>query len=230
MKVDDAVETIAKFFNDLISACVPGLVLAIGLLVMHLGPAFVQSLLILTEGVGGGLTMIGLLFALGHTLLAANQIALKPLFTSTKILKSFNEDAAKKRQSYKWFLEIVESQQGTGQAAWDFHDLRAVALSVSAEAAMLGRKFMFISLLCSGVGTALLIICVDYLLCSIFMPNLIYSYVLAAPWYAQATLLFGTSILLFQQGTNFYSRAMTTPFSVAVAEIKMKQTTNESNS
>ena len=38
MKVDDAVETISRFFNDLIGSLVPGAVLAVGLAVMHLGP------------------------------------------------------------------------------------------------------------------------------------------------------------------------------------------------
>ena len=36
MKVDDAVETISRFFNDLIGSLVPGAVLAVGLVVMHL--------------------------------------------------------------------------------------------------------------------------------------------------------------------------------------------------
>lgn len=31
MKLDDGIDTITKFFNDLIGALVPGLVLAIGL-------------------------------------------------------------------------------------------------------------------------------------------------------------------------------------------------------
>ena len=34
MKVDDAVETISRFFNDLIGSLVPGAVLAVGLAVM----------------------------------------------------------------------------------------------------------------------------------------------------------------------------------------------------
>lgn len=226
LKADNAVEIIAKFFNDLISAWVPGSVLAIGLAVMHLGPDHLHSLSKLGEGAGVSLTMTGLLFALGHVLLAVNENALKPIFNRTKILKAFNENEARGRQSYKWFAEIVEAQQGNGQTAWGFHDLRGVALSASAEAASLGRRFMFISLLCSGVGTALMIIGIDYLICLYFAPKFIYSYEQAAPWYAQAALLFGTALLLFKQGDGFYIRAMTTPFSVAVAEIKIKKNAN----
>lgn len=226
MKVDDAVETIAKFFNDLIGAWVPGSVLAIGLVVMHLGPDHLQSLAKLGEGAGVALTLAGLLFALGHVLLAVNENAVKPFFKYAKILKAFDEVGARNRQSYKWFAELVEAQQGAGATAWGFHDLRSVALSVSAEAASLGRRFMFISLLCSGVGTALMIIGIDYLICLLLLPKLLYSYEQVAPWYVQALLLFGTALLLLKQGDIFYARAMTTPFSVAVAELKFKRDDN----
>lgn len=223
LKVDDTVETIAKFFNDLISTCVPGLVLIIGLVTMHLGPVHLQSLSKLTEGIGG-VAVTGLLFAIGHLLLAVNQNALKPLLNYTKILKVFDDNEAKKRLSYKWLAEVViNCQQVKEKAAWDFHDLRSVALSVSPEAAILGRRFMFISLLCSGVGTALLTIGIDYLICSFFAPSFIYSYEQAAPWYVQTILLFGAALLLFKQGADFYVRAMTAPFSVAVADIMMKK-------
>lgn len=227
LKVDDAVDTIAKFFNDLISSCVPGMVLVIGLVVTHLGPTYLMSLAKFGDGVGVGLIIIGLLFAIGHVLLAVNQKALKPLLNLIRVLRTFDEDHAKKRQSFKWFAEIVDSEQGSNSTAWSFNDLRGVALSVSTEAALLGRRFMFISLLCSGVGTALVIIGIDYLMCLLFAPNFIYSYEHAMPWYVQAVLLFGTALLIFKQGDDFYSRAMTTPFSVAVAEIRIKKKSNE---
>lgn len=226
MKVDDTVETIAKFFNDLIGAWVPGAVLAIGLVLMHLGPSHLQSLAMLGEGAGVSLTMAGLLFALGHVLLAVNENALKPLLKYTKISKAFDEVAARDRQSYKWFAELVTAQQGAGATAWGFHDLRSVALSVSAEVASIGRRFMFVSLLCNGVGTALTIMGIDYLICLPFLPTLLYSYEQVAPWYVQVILLFGTALLLFRQGDVFYTRAMTTPFSVAVAELKLKKEDN----
>ncbi|MCE5981978.1 hypothetical protein [Pseudomonas sp. LF19] len=227
MKVDDAVETITRFFNDLIGAWVPGSVLAMGLVVMHLGPKSFQSIAKLGEGAGVALTMAGLLFALGHVLLAINEHAINPLLKHTRFLTTFDEATAKSRQSYKWFSELVgEAQNGAGLTSWGFHDLRSVALSVSTEAATLGRRFMFISMLCKGVGTALMIIGLDYLICSFLAPKLMYTYEQSAPWYVQGILLFGTAILLFKQGESFYARAMTTPFSVAVAELKFKKEAN----
>lgn len=229
MKVDDAVETITKFFNDLIGAWVPGLVLATGLVVMHWGPEYIKSLVKFSEGAGAALTMAGLLFALGHLLLAVNEIAVKPLLGYFRIIGAFDEAKARGRQSYKLFSELVSSRQGGDQSAWQFHDLRSVALSVSDDAALLGRRFMFISLLCSGVGTALLLIVIDYLVCLFVFPELLYGYDRAAPWWVQAVLLFGATAFLFKQADAFYSRAMNTPFSIAVAELKFKRDSNVGN-
>lgn len=223
VQVDNAIDAISKFFNELISTCVPGLVLVVSLIVMHLGPIHLLSLAKLEGGVGLGLIVVGLLFALGHMLLAVNQKVVKPVLTRFKVLKEFDEEVAKNRKSYQWFVEIISNGQDTVRTVWDFHDLRSVALSVSVEAALIGRRFMFISLLCSGVGTALVIVGIDYLACIFLTPKLIYSYTYALPNCIQSVLIFGTAFLLFKQSDDFFSRAMTTPFSIAVAEMKVKK-------
>jgi len=229
MKVDDAVETITKFFNDLIGAWVPGLVLAVGLGIMHLGPDDVKSLAKLSGGAGVALTMAGLLFALGHLLLAVNEVAVKPFLKLLKIINDFDEVKAAARQSYKLFSELINARQCSDRGVWQFHDLRSVALSISDEAASLGRRFMFISLLCSGVGTALLLIGADYLVCLFFIPELLYGYERPVPWGVQAFLLFSAAVFLFKQSEVFYARAMSTPFSVAFAELKFKRDSNAGN-
>ncbi|AIB38622.1 MULTISPECIES: hypothetical protein [Pseudomonas] len=229
MKVDDAVETITRFFNDLIGAWVPGLVLAVGLVIMHLGPDYIKLLAKLSDGVGVTMTMAGLLFALGHLLLAVNEAAMKPLLKISKVIRDFDEVKARTRQSYRLFSELVDELQSGGNSVWQFHDLRSVALSVSDEAASLGRRFMFISLLCSGVGTALFVIMLDYLFCLYFLPELLYGYERVAPWGVQAILLVIAAAFLFKQADVFYARAMSTPFSVAVAELKFKRGTNAGN-
>lgn len=226
MKANDAAETIAKFFNDLIGAWVPGSVLAFGLLVMHLGPKYLEVLVKLGSGAGVAFTVAGLLFALGHLILAVHENIVKPLLKRLNIWNVFDEMEARNRQSYIWFIKLVEIEQSSSQATWDFYDLRSVALSVSTEAASLGRRFMFISLLCSGVGTALIILSIDYLICLFFVPQLMYSYEQAAPWYIQVILLICAALILFKQGNVFYARAMTTPFSVAIAELKFKKDNN----
>jgi len=227
MKIEEVVETIAKFFNDLIGAWVPGALLAVGLALMHLGPDQLQSIFKLADTGAAAVTAAGLLFALGHVLLALHEEVLKKLLSKLKVSRAFDEAKAKERQSYEWFADLVKSQQsGTGAKDWAYHDLRSVALTVSSEASSLGRRFMFISLLCNGVGTALAIIAIDLAACSLLSPSLLFAYDHAAPWPAQTLLLLGLAWALFKHGEVFYSRAMATPFSIAVAELKFKKDAN----
>jgi len=227
MKVEEVTDTIAKFFNDLIGAWVPGAVLTVGLALMHLGPAQLQSVFKLSDTTSAALTFAGVLFALGHVLLALHEQFLKKLLSKVGIVKDFNEAGAKKRQSYEWFAELVRAQQtGSGAKEWGYHDLRSVALSISTEGASIGRRFMFISLLCNGVGTALAIVAIDFVACSLLSPKLLFAYDHAAPWLVQTLLLFGMAWALFKHGEAFYNRAMTTPFSIAVADLKFKKDAN----
>ncbi|WP_017908032.1 hypothetical protein [Xanthomonas sp. SHU 199] len=227
MKVEEAADTIAKFFNDLIGAWVPGTVLAVGLVLVHLGPVQLQSIFKLGDKITASLTFAGVLFAIGHTLLALHEQIVKKLLTSFGLATPFDEAGAKMRQSYELFVELVKAQQaGAGANNWEYKDLRSMALSVSTEAASLGRRFMFISLLCNGVGTALAILALDFAACTLLFPQLLFAYDHAAPWLIQAILLLGTALVLFKHGEVFYSRAMTTPFPVAAAELKFKRGAN----
>jgi len=224
MKVESATDTIAKFFNDLIGAWVPGAVLAVGLVLMHLGPLQLQSMFKVADSLSASLTFAGVLFALGHALLALHEQILKGLLSKVRFSAPFDEDGAKKRQSYEWFAELVKAKQaGDGAKDWSYKDLRSVALSVSTEAASLGRRFMFIALLCNGVGTALAILAFDFAACSLFSPQLLFAYKHAVPWGIQVILLLGIAWPLFKHGEAFYSRAMATPFSVAAAEMTLKK-------
>lgn len=227
MKVEEATDTIAKFFNDLIGAWVPGAVLAAGLAIMHLGPLQLQSIFKLSETTSAALTFAGILFAVGHALLAVHEQILSRLLSNLRFAKPFDTGEAKKRQSYEWFAELVKAQQtGAGAKDWDYNDLRSVALSVSAEATSMGRRFMFISLLCNGVGAALVILAFDFVACSLLSPRLLFAYEHSAPWPIQAILILGMALALFKRGELFYSRAMATPFSIAIAELKFKKDAN----
>lgn len=228
MNVDVALDALGKFFNDLIGALVPGAVLASGLLILHAGPGNIQELSKVIEGTAAGLMLAGLLFALGHAILAVHEHTLKSLLTRIRLIRGFNTGEAEKRGSYLWFAQLVETtkrkdEPSTETLAWSYNDLRNVALSVSSEAASLGRRFMFISLLCNGVGTSLVIMGFDLFACHIFAANLLYPYQEAALWWVQMALLFFVAILLFRRADLFYERAMATPFSIAVAELRFKQ-------
>ncbi|GHC42511.1 hypothetical protein GCM10010096_11660 [Alcaligenes pakistanensis] len=227
MKIEEAIAIVAGFFNDLIGAWVPGAVFAVGFGLMHLGPARLQAILNLLDSSAAALTAAGLLFALGHVLLAVHEHGVKKLLTWIRISSKFDDSKAKKRLSYVRFSDLINtSQTDSGPADWDYKDLRSVALSVSSEAASIGRRFTFVSLLCNGIGTALSIIAIDFAVCHLVSPKLLYSYDHAAPWFVQVLLFFGVAVTLFKQGEVFYSRAMTTPFSIAVAELKLKKDAN----
>lgn len=231
MKVDDAVETITRFFNDLIGNLVPGAVLAVGLSIMHLGPAKIVEASKSLENAALALIVVGIMFAAGHVQMAIFELALQPLLQACRIVKVFDEVAAKKRQSYSIFTELVNKLR-TGDAPktsseWAYNDLRSVALSVSAEGASLGRRFMFISLLCNGVGTAFVIIIVDFLSCLALSKILLFPHVIAANWIVQSVLMLFAAVALFKRGEVFHRRAMATPFSIAVAELKLKRESND---
>lgn len=249
MNVEDATDTIAKFFNDFIGAWVPGAVLAVGLALMHIDPAQLRSIFTLEGTISTVLIFAGILFALGHVLLAlyeqvlvkgfagleqvlekrfprvAQCLRLKMWLLMIGLVGSFEEAEEKERQSYKWFEAIVKAEQ-SGGGDWAYNDLCSIALSVSAEAASIGRRFMFIAVLCRGVGTALFIITLDFLLCSLRSPKLLFHYDLAAHWAIQAAFLFVVVFALFKQGDSFYTRAKTTPFAIAVAELRVKKDAN----
>ncbi len=230
MKVDDAVETITRFFNDLIGSIVPGAVLAVGLSIMHLGPAKIVEASKSFESVALALTAVGLMFAAGHVLMAIFELVLQPLLRACHVVKVFDEVAAKKRQSYGLFAEVINKLRSDhvtqASSEWAYNDLRSVALSVSAEGASLGRRFMFISLLCNGVGTALVIMVVDFLSCQALNQKMLFPHVMAANWIVQSALMLFAAVALFKRGEVFYGRAMATPFSIAVAELKLKRESN----
>lgn len=228
MKIDDAVETIAKFFNDLIGALVPGMVLVACISTAHLGPEKTMTLLKAMDNTPVLLMLLAVMFALGHALSAIFETVISKNLRALHLTKGFNEQTEKRRESYVRFLQVVEKDalaaQNHGQASsdWNYHDLRSVALSVSQEAASIGRRFMFISLLCNGVGTAITITAIDFAACLVFQRGLLHPYPMAVHWAVQIALLGLAAYTLFQRGEVFYRRAMTTPFSVALAEKRLK--------
>jgi hypothetical protein len=224
MKIEEATSTVAHFFNDLIGSLVPGIVLAVSLVLMHLGPAQLRSIVAIGDTSLAALTFAGVLFAVGHALLAIYEHGLRRLLSQCGFRLEFNEADAKQRQSYQWFVALVKARRAAAEPEkWSYNDLRSVALSVSIEAASIGRRFMFVSLLCNGVGTALVIVALDFSVCSWLSPKLLFAYESAVAWPVQALMLFGVAAALFENGKVFYARAMATPFSIAVAELNFKR-------
>lgn len=231
MKFETGIDSAAKFFNDFIGALVPSCTLVFCLIIMHFGPVKLLDLGKSIEGTGMIFFIIGLFFALGHAITALHEHILRPLFYICRILKRFDEQAAKGSAPYQSFKQLTISKLDTNQQDnWSFFDIRNIALSVSLEATSLGRRFMFISLLCNGLGTSLIIIGIDFLTSTAFLPEILFPYKDSIHWIFQATLIFGLSFTLFRQGNIFYKRALTVPFAVALAELTLNKSTIDSSS
>lgn len=247
MSVGDAVDSISVFFNDLIGAVVPASVWALGIAVMHVGfgsgssiPAF--------DGAVWPILAVGVLFAAGHFLLAVfgpinwalilahqwlaklaknypwlGKVGLNEL--SGKICE-YDEEKGSEKSSYILFARVVQSNStlapGEGKE-WAPRELRSVAMTVSPAAEALGRRFMFIALLCRGTGTALVLLALQFSIVRWIAPELLHPYSAALPWGLQVALLLGAAYLLFIRDTSFFARAMATPFACAVAELGVRK-------
>lgn len=227
MKIDDAVETIAHFFNDLIGTLIPGIVLVAGLLVMHIDmPIYMQGSV---EHADGFLVfvLLSLFFATGHAVLALHSALINPILRKSSFIPEDPLSKLSKKQPYLIFEKLMSTRMGElplgksteqGDAKWSYNDLRSLAFTISPEAASLGRRFMFISLLCNGVATAIFILLLDYVVCVMIAPHLIVQYESALPVLMQVILLISVAGLLFKRGEEFYARAMSAPFPVALSE------------
>ena len=232
MKIDDALSTITHFFNDIIGAIVPGLVLFAGLMLLHNGIAQNAKIAALTSDTPSVLLVVVLSFAAGHGLLGIHSAIIEP---ALKLLGWVKGDAVinkvEEARSFKLFKKLVDAKlqrpaalpNHEAETKWGFHDLRNVALSMSTEATSLGRRFMFIALLCNGMGTALILLAFDFLACSLWWRGALLSYSTAPPYWLQFVGLIGLGLLCILRGDTFYRRAMSTPFSVATAELLMHE-------
>lgn len=230
MKIDDAIETTTRFFNDLIGSLIPGAILACGLFVMHIGPGLPDDIAASLPKDSGFLTaiLLALMFAAGHGLLAIHGIVIDKALQRIGFVEGNIENRLAKKHSYELFKALFfeklkqSNLRDTGVAQtdnWDHHDLRNVALSVSSEGSSLGRRFMFISLLCNGTGTVLLILTIDFISCEIFRPSALFPYANAWHPLIQIVVLMGVAAAFFKRAESFNIRAMVTPFAVAVAEM-----------
>jgi hypothetical protein len=81
---------------------------------------------------------------------------------------------------------------------------------------------MFNALLSNGVGMAMILLAIDFAGCLLLNPRLLHPYDPAMNTTLQIVLLILVAYVLFRRGGEFYRRAMTTPFAIAVAEKRLK--------
>ncbi|OIQ91127.1 hypothetical protein GALL_269800 [mine drainage metagenome] len=250
MKIDDATETITRYFNEIIGILIPGAVLVSGLVIMHsdvfnlpvdqiqsTGNFFLAFILILLYSLGNGILAIDSLLGKMSSVIYSLLERIPQLTSCLVKRKEKKTKNLENKDSYIQFCKLISNkmkQESSDQASanvtinWSYHDARSIAMSASSEASSLARRFMFISSLCNGVGTALLIIMIDFSICTFFAPKALFQYADAWPANVQIFLQLLSVYVFFRRGEEFYIRAMSTPFAVALAELSLKKTTNES--
>jgi len=241
MNLDAALQGITHFFNDIIGAVVPGFVLLAGLVVMYEGLLTKQELALITSNQYLILIILAVSFVTGHVLLAAYKDFIEVVFRykgfevlSCKFkMRRLINGSKENMQSivaakpYLLFKSVFESRMSKNLGTefqlniegWSFHDLRSMAMSLSSEAASLGQRFMFISLLCNGVGTALILLWLNFLACIYFAPHLLRNYSYALPATVQLLILIFSAVFLIRRGDEFHKRALSVPFCVVNSSI-----------
>lgn len=210
-------EIIARFFNDLIGSFVPSIFCVFIFTVSHFGINYLFEVIKNFDGQAGLLICLSLLFALGQ-LIAAIQYAVDNFLTccSTK----FSSDSPTDKDACKVFERILKEKYNYNDLL-AIDDLRNIAMSISLQAGELGRRFMFIALLCKRMAVIIFILIIDFLLSNYLHLHLFY-YDYALSVIAQVLLLTLAGVLLYFYGNSFEKRAKEVPFSIAIAELKFK--------
>lgn len=225
MKSEDAIQNLTLFFNDIIGAVIPGALLGVGLIVIHVGTLSKIQFDVFNNGYAWCLAL-AFAFGCGHLISslhgkiverACQKIRLLPTLTSV-------QHEIEGSNSYRAF-KVAATDQARKQSLpftfedWKFNELRNLAMSVSPEAPAIGRRFMFISLLCSGIGVASLLITLDFLCFSIFFPSAMFHYEHVPAAWIQIGIMLGATSLCLGRSADFYKRALSAPFSIALGSM-----------
>lgn len=206
--MSDSVDALIHFFNDIVAQVIPGY---LSLLMISYSVGEYESFVKLPTV----LLIVGS-YVIGHILLSLRPIIrLKVALLADKLLDRKVEfgESFEKSASYKKYREMTpDSSRGM-----PFHDTRSVAMTLSAEGASLGRRFMFLSLFCQGASFSLMLlgpfVITRYLMESHVEHLLITVLIVCMP----CVYLFLYPLEL--RAKEFYGRAMKAPFSCAIAKI-----------
>lgn len=223
MKPESALQSFALFFNDIVGAVIPGALLISGLIVMHFGPLSKAQLEMLSSV---WYVVVLFAFAGGHFLAGFHATLMEKPLQWTRILPTSASVRAtiERSQPYEMFRASASEKAKVefptlSLSTWGFNDIRSFAMTLSNEASTVGRRFMFISLLCSGVGAALFALALDFLASALWWPGLLAKYEFAPPMLLQVALMVAASVLCLIRGAEFQRRALSTPFSIALATL-----------
>ena len=206
--MNDSINALIHFFNDVVAQVIPGL---LGLLMFSFCIDKYDEIFSWSP-----VMLIALTYVLGHVLLSLRD----NLNSFTKVIgdkiidKSYEKVVnLKETITYRKFEELIERQS----EELSFYDTRSIAMTVSEEGAILGRRFMFISLFCEGASISIL------LFGPFVIAKLLYSYSInnffPYAFIANVLLVFLVIYPLEKRAADFKRRALNTPFSCAIADL-----------
>ncbi|GAA6185573.1 hypothetical protein [Aliiglaciecola sp. NS0011-25] len=223
----DSIKALEQFFNDLIAQVIPG---ALVVLVLCSITDFE-----LPQHTSAILMFFGISYSVGHIVLALDEslrlivnIFSKPNENLTNEAKDSDVVNAK-----DLFVKLLnEKNSGVDVSNLPLNELRSLAMSVSKEAADLGRRFMFLSLSCKST-VILLLIFMPFLTTYEFLRFLaIYKFDLNifVTILSIVTILMLLTILIIYpvelRSQNFKRRAKEVPFSAAMANLILNKESN----
>jgi hypothetical protein len=223
-KLADLIGALKDYFNDFVGAVIPGTALAAGILWLFSGKlpndAFSHG-----WSEWSWLPGLAVIFLIGHALLSLNDHISRSVAAVRRRFGSAEKaggkalsvmEKARANSAYAAFGELIRPQlklKGVSTKL-DFNSERNIAMSLSVNGAELGRRFMFISLFCYGTSTAAWVVAVlDFAQLWLGIRND------STLRWTLAFSLIVTAFLLRRRGTSFELRALTVPFSVAIAEL-----------
>jgi hypothetical protein len=196
---------------------------------MYVGPeeglAFAKRL----ESIGSLLVAVALVFAVGHLIMAVLDHALRPAMRYAQGFSSRRQTATQQSAPYSLFVDLLKKRFcAVPWDSWELSDLRSFAMTASREAASLGRRFKSLSLLCDGVGAALVLLAIVFLCAKMFSPETLFMYEYALPEALQILLILVSSTFLFRRGSEFRKRADAMPFLAAAVHLALTDPRDES--
>ena len=211
MKATDFLTALIHFFNDLVAHIVPGL-----LLVISIAYAFEKFDSDGFKSVHWAIHL-AIYYILGHFLLALHNELHRFLswlkFTKTsEIVTNLKTDPT--YIEFKKVIKVLKSDIDFSN--FSFNDARSIAMSSDTEACELAQRFMFISLFCKGVSTALLVICLGSWMA---IANYLDSDCYPILYNSLITVALLITVYLFNNRViEFEKRALRTPFSIALSK------------
>jgi hypothetical protein len=205
----DLIKSVREYFNDFVGAVIPGAVLCAGL-TLQWAQIVRDDAFSRYWGEWSWLPGLAVIFAAGHTLLS-----LHAFFISSISRDRARHKVVAKASTAEYQRFLGTRSPGITWAITDFNAARNFAMSVSPEAAEIGRRFMFLSLFCYGTATSFAVLCCSALV----SPTLGYG-----TWNALrvtiALILAGSALLLDNRGLKFEVQALGTPLAIACAELR----------